>query len=310
AVEKYDKALKLDADNLLALTEKGITLLSLEKYEMVVSSCKKAIEKHPNEEALDAVYNSYGTALDELKKPKEALKIYSEGIKKFSKNYMLYFNRGIASAGMREFDDAMLDFQKAVQLNPKHAGSHNAIARLMNGSNKKIPALLAYARYLVLDTESKRAKGNAEALQEIMNGNAKKTGDKSVTINLDAADLADTTATGKAKENDFKMANMILSLSAALDFDDKNKGENAAERLARKFESVCAMLGEKSPKKTGFFWTYYAPYFAEMSQKKLVTTFAYIALATTNDSKIDKWLKTHTADIDKFYEWSSHFTWK
>ena len=49
AISKYNKALELDKDNLLALTEKAFSLLSQEKYDESIICCQKAIEKHPTE---------------------------------------------------------------------------------------------------------------------------------------------------------------------------------------------------------------------------------------------------------------------
>ena len=75
AMNKYNQALELDKNNLLALSEKALTLNSLEKYEESIIVCKKAIEKHPNEYILQTVYITYGNDLDGLKKTDEAFAI-------------------------------------------------------------------------------------------------------------------------------------------------------------------------------------------------------------------------------------------
>src|SRR5690606_41383686 len=56
AINKYDKALQLDKDNLLALAEKAMSLLSLQKYHETIECCKKTIEKHQGDKALKSVY--------------------------------------------------------------------------------------------------------------------------------------------------------------------------------------------------------------------------------------------------------------
>lgn len=83
AIDKYDKALALDKDNLLALTEKAFTLHSLQKYDESILYCKNAIEKHPGDAGLKTVYVTYGNALDGLKKPTSQLKYMTQDLSNF-----------------------------------------------------------------------------------------------------------------------------------------------------------------------------------------------------------------------------------
>jgi len=310
AIKKYEKALELDKDNLLALAEKAYSLLALNKYEEAIACCKKAIEVHPKNEDLNSVYVTYGNALDANKKSDEALKVYDEGIKLFPDYYMLHFNKGITLVQSSKYDDAILCFQKSASLNPKHASSHNALARLMNIKNKHIPALMAYCRFLVLETQTARAKENLEQVQTIMKGNVEKTGKKSVTINISPDMLADTTADGKSKENNFATTDLLLAMTAALDYDKKNKKKSDVEQFIRKFETVCSSLKESKKDNYGFFWEFYAPYFIEMNDKGLIEPFAYIVFASSADKNVSKWINSNEMEIKKYYEWSKNFEWK
>jgi Flp pilus assembly protein TadD len=310
AIDKYDKALKLDKDNLLALAEKAMSLLSLQKYDETIDNCRKAIEKHEGEKDLKSVYVTYGNAFDGLKKTDKSLEIYDEGIKLFPDFYMLHFNKGITLSSIKKYDEAIICFQKSASLNPKHASSQNALGRILNATEKRIPAVLAFSRFLILEPQSKRAKDNLGLLQGTMKANVEQTGKNTINITLNPAMLGDTTADGKAKENSFTSTDLILSMDAALDCDKKNKKKTEVEQFIRKFETVCASLKETQDKNYGFYWDYYVPYFVEMKDKNLIETFVYIAFATSDFPDVDKWLKEHKKDIDNFYEWSSNFTWK
>jgi tetratricopeptide (TPR) repeat protein len=310
AISKYDKALELDKDNLLALTEKAITLISLQKYDEAISHCQKAIITHPGDKGLKIVYLAYGNASDGLKKTDKSIEIYDEGIKQFPDFYQLYFNKGVSLSSVKKHDEAILCFQKAIMLNPKHASSHNAIARISNINDKRIPSLLAYCRFLVIEPQSNRAKENLMAVQKIMGGNVEKTGEKSVLISINADMLGDTTENGKPKENIFTSTELILALTAATDFEKKNKKKTAVAQFIRKFEAVCSSLTVVKQDNTGFFWDYYAPYFIEMKEKNLLETFAYIVFSSSDDAYIAKWLKAHESETDSFFEWSKSFEWK
>jgi tetratricopeptide (TPR) repeat protein len=310
AISRYDKALGLDKDNLFALTEKAYSLLSLHKYDESINYCQKAIAAHPGEKGLEIVYVTYGNASDGLKKTDRSIEIYDEGIKQFPDYHQLYFNKGITLSSVKKYDEAMSCFQKSAKLNPKHASSHNAIARLSDLNNKRIPSLLAYCRFLTLEPQGSRAKENLSILQKKMNANVEKKGENSITINISPGMLDDPATKGKPKENSFRSTDLILSMNAALDYDDKNKTKTELEQFIRKFETVCSSLKETQKDNYGFFWEYYVPYFIEMADKKLSETFAYIAFASGDNADVAEWLKTHKTEIDKFFEWSKSFEWK
>ena len=310
AISKYDKTLELDKDNLLALTEKAFSLVALQKFDESIICCKQAIEKHPAEPGLTTVYTTYGNALDGLGKTDQAIDVYSQGIKLFPDYYQLYFNKGVTLSSIQKYDDAILCFQKAVMINPQHASSHNGIARLLNIQSKRIPSLLAYSRFLILETDSKRAKENLEALQKIMKGNTKQTGKNSITINIDHDMIDDSKKKGKVRENNFQMIDFLLAMSAGLDFDDKNKNKTELELFSSKFEIVCTSIIESKKGNYGFYWDYYVPYFTEMYNKKLIETFSYIAFAPSDSPIVTGWLKDHKTEVENFYDWSKSFSWK
>jgi tetratricopeptide (TPR) repeat protein len=307
AISKYNKALELDKDNLLALAEKAMTSLSLNKPEDAVTCCEKAIETHPNDNQLKNIYVTYGNAYDALKKTEEAVGVYDDGIKLFPNYYQLYFNKGISLIRLKNYDESMECFQKAVQLNPKHASSHNAIARLVSIEKKNIPAILAYCRFFSLEQTSNRASENLVILTNLMKGGAQKTGKNSISITLNTDDLGDTTADGKNKANNFSTVEMILSLSGAIDLDNKKKSE--VEVFISKMETLCSVLEESKEKNSGFFWEYYAPYLIEMKNKKMIEPFAYITFASSSDPSVSKWLKSHKGETAQFALWSEGFVW-
>lgn len=310
AIAKYDQALELDADNLVALAEKSMSLMYMEKYEESILICERAIQKHKGETNLNNVYVTYGNALDGLHQAKKAIEVYDEGIKQFPDYYALYYNKAISLNGLKRFEEALSCFQIAASKNPRHASSHNGIGTLLFLGEQRIPALMAYSRFLTLEPEGDRAKQILVNLKKIMKGNTEVTGENSVTVHINSDMLSDTTAEGKNKENNFGMTDMILSMTASLDGDDLFKKETEVERFIRKFQTVCTSLEETRKGKTGFYWDYYVPYFIELYNNKYVETFAYVAFASSDDSKVVKWLKEHETELQEFFNWSNGFEWK
>ena len=310
AISKYNKALELDKDNLLALAEKAFSLMLMEKYDDAIKCCTRAIATHENDKLLENIYVTYGNALDGLKKTDQSLEIYDEGIKKFPESFMMHFNKGISLFSQKEYEDALLCFEKAVLINPDHAGSHNAIARLEYLQDKRIPAILAYCRFFTVEPESRRAQENLEVLKTLVRGNAKKTGKNTISINLDTSTMGDTTADGKNKPDNFSSAELILELSARLQLTKDHKKKNEVDEFVSKMETLASLLNDSEQKNSGFFWEYYTPFLVDMKDKKMMETFGYVVYASSGESYVKKWLKKHPKELEAFFIWSSKFDWK
>ena len=309
AISKYNKALELDKDNMFALIEKAFTLNSLKRYDESIVICKLAIGKYPKENSLKNIYVTYGNALDELKKSDESIAIYDKGIKDFPEYYQLYYNKGITTARIGKFDDAILSFQHALLINPKHAGSVNAIARLENINGHKIPAILSFCRFLIIEPQSQRAKENLNSLKELMSSNVKKTGENSVSVSIDPKLFSEKTKTDKPIENDFSTTELITTMYTAQDYDEKNINKTEVEKFLRKFETICSSLSEMKKKNSGFYWDVIVPFFLEMKKNNLIEPFAYIAFASSESKDVKEWLDKNQKQLDAFYEWSKNYKW-
>lgn len=310
AIEKYDEALKIDSLHFYALSEKALSLVFLRSYEDAIKICELIIKTYPDEEGLKNVYSTYAKAYNGLNKRDKSIEIYNEAIKKFPDYYQLYFNKGVTYLADEKNEEALLCFQKSVQLNPKHLSSHYAISTLINKDKYRIPALLSCGRFLVLEPKGKRAKSVLMKLQNIMTGNVEKTGKKSITINISPDLLDEVNQKGTPSENNFSTTDLILSMDAALDYDKKNKKKNEVEQFIRKFENVCSSLEETKKDNFGFYWEYYVPYYLEMHKNKLVETFAYIIFSSSDEEYVSKWLSSHEKEVDKFNSWSNNLEWK
>jgi len=305
SLELYKQALKADKDNLFALAEISMSYIQLGQYDEVVSIGKKAIEVHPGQKTLQNIYVSMGNAYDALKKPKKSLEIYKKGLKEFPNSNQLYYNMGVTFAGLLQFDEATESFQNAVQCNPKHASSHNALGRMLKGRRKNIPSLMAFSRFLVLEQNTKRALENLDFFNGILKGSATMTGDKQVTIEISPNLLS----SGKNEPNDFSSVDLMLTMVSGLDFDDSIKNEILPVRSIRKFTMVCSSLAESKEKNKGFYWNYYAPYFIEMKEKKKIEPFVYVAMSGSGDAAVQAWLTEHKFEVESFYEWTKNFEW-
>lgn len=309
AISHYEKALEIDPNNTTALAEKAFSLLSLKEYSQSIKVCKQAIKTNPESKGLKFIYTTYGNALDASEKPKKAIEVYNQGIEQFPDYNQLYYNKGVTLSGLQKYDEALLSFQQSASLNPQHASSHNAIGRILMMNKSNIPSLLAFGRFFVIEPQGGRAKSNLPFVQKIMLANVERTGEKSVTINIDENSLSDANQE-ETKANNFGMANLILSMSAALDHDEENKDKTEVELFRSKFETLCSSFKEVQEDNFGFYWEYYVPYYIEMVDQDMIETFSYLVYASSENEDVIKWLDENRTEIDSFYDWSSAYEWE
>lgn len=305
ALSKYDEALQMDANNLFALSEKAMTLEASKRYEEAIEISKLILKLYPEQDN-KTVYVVYGNSLDHSNKKDLALEIYDEGLKKHPTYYQLFYNKAITLYSIKEVEKAELAFEEATKLNPTHTSSFNALG-VLNNSNR-IASIMASSRYLVLDNKSSRAKGNLESLLALMKKGVTKTGEKNISLVLDPNSFGDS---GKKKNlpNDFSSADMALSMSAALTFDEKSRNNTEVQNFINQFETMCKVLSETRKNKKGYFWEFLAPYFIEMEKNNLVEPFAYHIFNMKQSEDVLKYQKENAEKIEKFLSWNKVYKW-
>src|ERR1700748_3514615 len=218
AIGQYDQIIGLNPHYYLAYAEKSFSLYQWGKYQDCIELCKKVLKEFTSNEKNGNIYVNYGSALDALGKPDEAIKIYKEGIRKFPGYHMLYFNKGITEYANKEYDDAVQDMEKWISLNPAHASSHQGLALSIYPKNK-IASAMALTGFLLLEPTGERAENNLKMLQEILGANVQEKDEKNITITV-SADMLDTKEKG---EDDFHLTGFMLSVAGAADKTETSK---------------------------------------------------------------------------------------
>lgn len=306
AIKKYDEALRLEPGNFMAMYEKSYSLLELKKYDDATVYLKKILDECKESELRKLSFMNFGTILDYQGKGKESVAVYEKGIKEFPDNYLLHFNKGVTQNGLKENDAAYASFQQSARLNPFHASSHQALATLMVGKNR-IPAILSYFTFLIMEPTGQRAKTNVESLKgQLMKGISKNDQGNTV-ISMDAAALDKK---NKKIDDDFSAAEMMVSLVGADNsLADTLGAKTEADRLDVKLQLLINVIEESNKKDKGFYKSFYVPMFKEMKKQDFTKTACYIVLVSTGDSDINDWIEKNEDQVEKFYAWLEGYKW-
>jgi tetratricopeptide (TPR) repeat protein len=301
AVRKYEEVLTENPANTIALYEMGYSYSAKGDYRKSLEAAYKGAQYKSDQ--LRDFYLLIGNNLDLLGKADDAIDVFRRALKLYPDEALLHYNLAITYWHANKSDDAKKSLKSAVAANPAHAGSHLMLASVFFGGGYKTPALLASARFLTLEADSKRAPLGLRIFREVLGGGASqgaKPGEINVVVDVNA----------KKDEGDFTSVDTVLGLTAAAALSDKGK-KTEAERLVSQMETVVSILAEQSEKKSqgAFVYRYYVPYFVEMKSKGYTEAFAYNALRGSGLPGVSEWLGSNSGRVMQFLLWSKNYPW-
>ena len=157
------------------------------KNEAVLPVAQRALQTHPGNKGLRSLYVTYGNSLDALKRTPKALQVYAEGIAAFPDFYALYFKPGHCPCRQwKTPKGAWKIWSSRCCSIPTMQAPTDWLGSCACWKIKRVPAVLALSRFLVLEPQGARAKVVLEMLQKAMNGNVKRTGENQINISLSA----------------------------------------------------------------------------------------------------------------------------
>ncbi len=295
AIKQYEKALDINPKSTLAHYEIAYAYTALGDSKAALKHIKLAFkgdepDRHP------MLYVIKGSILDDMGKRKQAIKTFKEGIAKHPDMAMLHFNLGITYLRTGADTKAKNAFITSISKNYSHASSHYYLGKLMEEQGRKIPAIMSYYFFLMLEPETIRADEIYDSLLGLLirNNNVTQKSATEFEINISADDLSDL---------EFAPLELILSLdlTEALKEADVEVEipKTDTEKLIKKTELLFSMLQEDDEDKEGIWWDFYAPYYAHMADCEVITAFCYhIGLSKGGD--IALWMEAHEEEAIDF----------
>ncbi|MGI4874058.1 MAG: tetratricopeptide repeat protein [Janthinobacterium lividum] len=307
AIAKYEQALAAEPGNIMAQAELALTYNTLNRHAEAKAVCEKLLKRHPDAGVL--AYVSYGNSLDALGQFKEAEQAYQQGLTKFSDAadaFQLYYNLGILQATRKQYEQATTSFRQAAVRKPNYASAHLSLGVVQLMNQARIPAILALARFLLLEPRSARAAQQLPLLDKALTQGVSQTGEKSIRIATTVEDVK-AASQNRGKPDDFGLTEMMLNLGVARTTSDKS-GASPLVAFSEQFTWLCKSLAQHgASNQPGFTWNYYAPYFVEMEKKGYLPAFTY--LVHSSQPEAQQWLAAHPAETQTFQEWSKAYTW-
>jgi len=286
AIAKYNQVDRNDTNYTNAMYEKSYSLLMKKDYAATIKTLREAL-KNPYEETVE-LYMNLGTALDDSGALKESESVYIKAINEYPYLYLLRYNYALNLINQKKMNEAELQFQKAINLNPYHASSYMALGTLYYNEGRKIPAMLALGMFLVIEPNTGRSLNVTKMLKRIVDGSIDQ--DKDVVKNI--------------PEDDKKYSNLVEIIESKVANDVRYKtGIDVNDILVRQFHVMLSNL-TYDDKDTSFISKNLVAYMKEMFTSKHFETFVYYMFCSYNNDKINKWIKKNEKAIAEFKNWN------
>lgn len=303
AIKLYEQVLRENPNNDLALYELMLSYYNQKNYAKANETAYKLVQYKSNLGVLG--YGTIASILDDQGKPQEAVEIFQKAIKKLNDEpgfashvASLHYNLGITYFRQKKYKEARETLKKSVELDFSMPSPNFVLSEIYLGTKYKVPALLAAARTLSLETDSTRAKRAATIFLGVLAPAEKdeKTGDINIFLDLNAP----------KDEGDFGMFDLLLGTLTTVKTDE-DKGRSDNEIFADAVDTVIALAAEDKKLRTTFVGKTYIPFMTEMKKQNFSQTFAYLVLQQNGNKDAADWLVKNAAQRTAFVEWAKNY---
>ncbi len=280
-----------DTNYSLALLEDALTKESAEDNSAALKICQVGLAQEsdytPDFYNIEAnVYMNDGDYEDAVKLMQDTV------LPKYTNLYSLYFTTGLAQYKMHKYGDAIISFQKAIDLNLYDPVSHYYLGRCCLEQGRLIPALLSLQFYLVIQSQGNRSLTTIGLIEQM-------TSNKYQYNKLFAVDPA------TYHDSAFTELDLLIRSKIAM-----NKEYKATTKIHYNFEKQVQLFFEqlKYVPNTGNYWMEkYVPFFTGIRQKKFLTPYLYFITSSVSDAELQKDIAKNGRKIKKFAKWADAF---
>ncbi|HEX8173315.1 MAG TPA: tetratricopeptide repeat protein [Thermoanaerobaculia bacterium] len=295
AIRIYRELLAADPANEHLRYELAFSLTASGEYAAAIEVASEGAKKRGDLQAM--FLEMIGNAYDGLHKPKEAIAAYKRGIAVNPSYSRIHFNLGVAYIGQDQMREARAEFERTIALEPTYPSPHYTLAEVYRTEGYRVPAILAYSRFLELaEPRDPRTQTATRNLHTLLNLGVEQKDKANINITVDPNSKKDL--------GDFSALEMMLALASGARFVEENEKRSDFDREAAAYASFLAMLSESAADyKQGFVAQTYVPAIDALVKAGHADAFAHVALAPLLLPGTKAWVDSHNKELIAFDEW-------
>lgn len=299
AIRAYRRVLDDNPDDVNALYELGFSyFLNHDHANCILSATRGAAYQSMLQTEFQRLL---GNCLDASGEPEKALRAFHSALEDNPTDHLLHYNLAITYQNLDNREKAIRHFKEAIKGNPNHASSHLGLSELYFAERYRIPALLASARFLILEPNSARTAFAMQTLHATLGAQTHQRDNKEIRIFMDPEARTD--------EGDFHQVRLFLSLDGVAALSDGRKDQTPLETTLRRLGRLFSFLGKvggtaEGQQRSGFAWNHYVPYFGQLEERGFVEPFVHYTHQMVAWDGVDEWIDVNGERINDFLDWS------
>ena len=293
SIALFEECKKMDPENINYPYEIGLAHVYNKDYKSAIKVLKKLVN-HKN--INDQVYQLLGNAYSISGNSKKAIKTYSEGLSKFPEAGNLYLETGNIYAYQEDYDQAIYNFEKAVEVDPMYPSSYYRLAELFLNSDYKLPGLIYGEIFMNLERTTDRTTNMSELLYKSYVNSIDFKQDE---ISLDFCSDVITMEASTFLEEEFKLPFcLIYSKSfafATLEFSEINL--STLSKIRSNFLEL--HMKEHSEDYPNYLFEYQN----KMKELGHYNAYNHYLFQVPNQDEFDTWASENHLEFQEFVNW-------
>lgn len=282
AINYYQQALKANPTSISATYEMALTYLHMKEYNNALKYSTQVINANFRPLLVDA-YCVKSSALANLNRLDDAIKLLHEGLTRCGNEYLLHYNLGLSYFKKRDNQSAIQHLQKAIELDTTHPGVFLLYAYALNDTDKWLESVMSFHFFLFLEPNTSRSKEAFGEMYDIL-----MTDLPADSPRLQPEDGIDRGAI-------YNYINSIKRRSEDPEFQFEFF-KNASQRIFIQLDQM------QNDSRKGLLWDFFVPIYSEILDSGYLNTYCrYISVSYFPTSL--EWWNKNTAQVDKFISW-------
>ncbi len=188
-------------------------------------------------------------------------------------------------------------YDEQLTRNPRDAAAWYGLARKMVRDKHRVPAFLAYVRYLAMEPTTKRAAAVAEHPWELLFMGVKTWGRDRIYLDKTELDV-------------WLQSSMMLSVTATMRGKGRGQGMSKPEFFASALEGMTLMFDTilDDPGVDPFWKRMVVGFFVDAREAGHLEALAYVSRQSLEERKVKKWIKANAEAVERYKQWAA--AWK
>lgn len=281
AVAEYMKVPVSDTNYADVLTEMITSFYADSNYTAAEKYVQTGLDLFPEKKLI--LLRLLADIYDDTKRSALAGPVYDSIIAGNKYDYLTYFNKGISLYRQEKLDEAVVNFQKTIMLNPYYPSAHYFLGVISMQKGNLVEAMMSFITNLLTSPGNKYYQKAISHLSAI------------AMVNSNVAGYLKNYKPGK--ENDFEAVQDIITSKIALDKKYKLKVD-LEDEIVRQLQVMFEKLEYNAADK-GFWMQYYAPAYKAIWDNKKFEPLIFYIFSELNIDKVKNYNKKEKKDIEQ-----------